>query len=105
MERGEASSFDVALTDSGRTVRARRLDRRAGPRPVDFSTTDRYTDLPGGPVRTRWTTPIPEWTTVAGRPHPGPTGATWRLADGPFTYIEGGFVSGSVTRNVAPPVT
>lgn len=96
------NAFDVALTDLGRTVTARvTLDDLGAPR--DFVTNDRYADLPGGLVRTKWNTPISSWTIVDGRPFPGPTGATWGLPDGPFCYIEGGFVPGSVKYNSAPP--
>ena len=95
-------SFDVSLTDSGRTVSARvELDERGAP--VDFSTTDRFIDADGGPRQCRWTTPGPHWDEVDGRPLPGPTGATWHLEDGPFTYIEGGFVPGTVRYNLPPP--
>lgn len=101
-EEADDRSFDVALTDAGRTVRARVfVDERGAP--LDFSTTDRYADLPGGPVQARWTTPVPEWSIVDGRPLPGPAGATWHLPHGPFTYVEGGFVPGSVRYNLAPP--
>lgn len=50
-------SFDVSLTDAGRTVRARVFVDDAGA-PVDFRTEDRWADLPGGPVRTPWSTPV-----------------------------------------------
>lgn len=44
-----ADSFDVAVTDAGRTVSARVvLDHRGAPR--EFWTDDRYADLPGGSV-------------------------------------------------------
>jgi hypothetical protein len=94
-------TFDVSLTDAGRTVTARVLldDRGA---PVDFSTTDRYAALPGGPVRAEWRTPVPGWDQVDGRPFPRPGGATWLLDDGPFTYVEGGFVPGTLRCDVDP---
>ncbi len=96
-------TFDVALTDLGRTVTARVvIDDHGAPR--DFITTDRYAALPEGLVQARWNTPIPSWTMVDGRPFPGPTGATWALPDGPFTYVEGGFVPGSVVYNIGLPV-
>ena len=50
-------SFDVTLADSGRTVTAR-VFLDDGGRPINFSTTDRYADLPGGLVRAEWTTPM-----------------------------------------------
>ena len=46
---------------------------------------------------------MPQWSTVEGRPFPGPAEVTWDLDDGPFTYIRGGFVPGSVRYDVAPP--
>jgi uncharacterized protein DUF6544 len=94
-------AFDVALTDLDRTVTARVvIDDLGAPR--DFVTTDRYAALPEGLVRARWNTPIPSWTMVDGRPFPGPTSATWALPDGPFTYVEGGYIPGSVVYNSAP---
>ncbi len=48
----DSASFDVTLTDHGRTVTGRvQLD--AAGAPVDFSTTDRYADLPDGLVQAR----------------------------------------------------
>lgn len=94
-------AFDVWLTDSGRTVTARvLLDERGAP--VDFSTTDRYAALPGGPTRAEWRTPVPGWDQVDGRPFPRPGGATWMLDDGPFTYVEGGFVRGTLRHDTDP---
>jgi hypothetical protein len=101
-EEVDDRSFDIALTDAGRTVRARVfVDERGAP--VDFATTDRYADLPGGLAQAKWTTPIRAWSFVDGRPLPGPAAATWHLPEGSFTYIEGGFVPGSVRYNLAPP--
>jgi hypothetical protein len=80
-------TFDVALTDAGLTVTARvSLDERGAPR--DFSTTDRYAELPGGPVRAEWTTPIDGWTHAGGRAVPTRGSAVWHLPDGPLTYAE-----------------
>jgi hypothetical protein len=94
-------SFDVTLTDSGRRVTGRvHLDERGAPR--DFRTIDRYADLPGGPVRAEWTTPIETWDIVDGRPVPGRFSAIWLLPSGPLPYIEGGLVPGSVAYNIAP---
>jgi hypothetical protein len=79
--------FRVELTDGGRSVAARVLvDENGAPR--DFSTDDRYADLPGGLVRCRWRTPVEGWTVVAGRPVPVGAKAVWQLTDGPFTYAE-----------------
>jgi hypothetical protein len=94
-------SFDVTLADAGRHVTARVLiDERGAP--VDFSTTDRFADLPGGLVRAKWTTPAPVWLSGAGRPVPGPISAVWHLADGPLPYVEGRLIPESIVYNVAP---
>ncbi|MGZ8765157.1 MAG: DUF6544 family protein [Acidimicrobiia bacterium] len=96
------ATFDVALADSGRRVTAHVIiDERGAP--VDYSTTDRYAALPGGLVQARWRTPISRWDVVDGRPFPAPGEVTWELDDGPFTYIDGGFVPGSVVVNAPPP--
>ena len=74
-------------TDGGRSVAARVLiDENGAPR--DFWTDDRYADLPGGLVRSRWRTPVEGWTVVAGRPVPVGAKAVWQLTSGPFTYAE-----------------
>jgi hypothetical protein len=95
-------TFDVSLTDGGRTVTGRVfLDERGAP--VDFSTTDRFADLPSGLVRAEWRTPMQTWEVVGGRPVPGRFGAVWHLPDGPLPYIEGRLVPDSIAFNVAPP--
>jgi hypothetical protein len=94
-------SFDVTLADAGRHVTARVfVDERGAP--VDFSTTDRFADLPGGLVRAKWTTPTPVWLSGADRPVPGPFSAVWHLADGPLPYIEGRLIPEDIAYNVAP---
>lgn len=98
----DAHTFDVTLSDAGRTVTGRVfLDDRGAPR--DFSTTDRFADLPGGPVRAEWRTPVQSWEHIDGRPFPGPMAAVWHLPDGPLPYVEGRLEPGSVTFDVAPP--
>lgn len=94
-------TLSVRLTDAGHTVSATfRLDRLG--RPVDYWTTDRFADLPGGLVRAEWHTPVPGWTSSPdGTPMPLPGGASWMLDDGPFTYVEGGFVVGSRRVNLS----
>jgi hypothetical protein len=93
--------FDVSFTDGGTLVTARVLiDERGAPR--NFSTTDRYAALPGGPVRAEWTTPVNHWMLRGGQPLPAPGSAIWHLPDGPFTYVEGGVVPASVVYNVVP---
>ena len=96
------SSFEVALTDASHTVRATiTLDARGAP--IDFVTVDRFASLPQGLVRATWTTPVSAWVRVDGRMLPGPARATWLLDDGPFTYVEGRFVTESIRYDVPPP--
>jgi hypothetical protein len=94
-------SFDLTLTDLGRSVTARVFVDPDGAM-IDFATEDRWCDLPDGLVRARWTTPIDGWTEVGGEPWPTGASAIWHLEDGPLPYIEGTFVPGSIVRNVAP---
>ncbi len=94
-------TFDVSLTHAGHTVSARvLLDERGAIR--DFSSTDRWADLPGGLVRAEWTTPFDGWGVADGRPLPIAGRAVWHLEDGPLTYVEGAFVPGSVGVNLRP---
>lgn len=87
-EQIDHRSFTVALSDSGRTVSARvDVDERGAP--TVFASSDRYADLPGGPVRALWRTPVESWDTSGDRPVPGQTSAIWDLPDGPMTYVEG----------------
>ena len=93
--------FDVTLSDSGLTATARVwLDERGAP--SDFSTTDRFAALPGGPVQARWTTPVAGWEFFGDRPLPTGGSAIWHLSEGPFVYAEGRFVPDSIEYNVAP---
>jgi hypothetical protein len=79
--------FRVSVTDAGHPVSAEVfLDDDSRPR--DFRTTDRWADLPGGPVRAPWTTPVAGWTVVDGWPHPTGGAAVWHLPDGEFRYGE-----------------
>jgi hypothetical protein len=94
-------SFDVTLVDSGQTVTARVFLNDDG-RPVNFSTTDRYADLPGGLVRAEWTTPIDGWQPDGDgfsftRGH-----AIWNLPQGPLDYLDFSMSPGGVRHNVAP---
>lgn len=94
-------SFDLTLKDRARSVTARVfLDDRGAPQ--DFSTTDRYADLPGGLVRARWTTPISDWTEIDGRPVPSSASAIWHLPEGPMPYFEGRFDPASFDVDVEP---
>jgi hypothetical protein len=94
-------AFDVTLTDAARSVTARVfLDERGAP--VDFHA-DRYATLPSGLTLARWRTPVTTWdTALSQRPLPGPAKAVYDLPDGPFPYIEGRFVPGTVAYNVTP---
>ena len=100
----DAHAFDVTLRDAGRSVSGRVfIDERGAP--VDFATTDRFADLPGGPQRAEWRTPIPEWGVgTNGRPVPGPFKCVWNLPEGEFSYIEGRLDPASFAFNV-PPTT
>jgi hypothetical protein len=93
---------DVTLSDSGHRVTGRVfVDEHGAAR--DFSTTDRYADLPGGLVRAEWHTPVQSWQTCGGRRIPGSFRAVWQLPDGPMPYIEGSLVPYSVAFNLPPP--
>ena len=80
-------SFRVSVTDAGRTVSAEVFLDDDG-RPRDFRSEDRYADLPGGPVRALWSTPVQGWTVVDGRPRITGGAAVWHLPDGEFRYGE-----------------
>src|ERR1700693_876435 len=80
---GDAQSFELAVTDHGRTARARvRIDGRGAP--VDFETTDRFLRVgkappwPGAGARsgtaTRESSATPSWSSSARRSR-----STWRL--------------------------
>jgi len=100
----DAESFDVALSDRGRTVAAR-VVVDAGGAPTEFSTDDRFCfdpDHPAKPMRARWTATIAGWRSVAGRPQPTGGAATWHLPQGRFTYAELHVVPDSLAYNVAP---
>jgi len=95
------SAFDVTLADSGQTVTARVfLDDDA--HPVNFSTTDRYADLPGGLVRAEWTTPIEGWQRDEDRLVFTRGRAVWQLPAGPLDYLEFHMSPGAVRYNLPP---
>jgi hypothetical protein len=79
--------FRISVTDRGRTVSAEVLLDEQG-RPRDFRSEDRWADLPGGPVRMPWSTPVQGWTVVDGRPRITRGSAVWHLPDGEYTYGE-----------------
>jgi hypothetical protein len=94
-------SFEVTLGDHGHQVTGRVvLDERGAP--VNFSTEDRWADLPGGLVRTRWSTPVRGWTQVNGRWQATSGAAIWHLPEGPFCYAIFRFPAGAVSYNVPP---
>jgi hypothetical protein len=95
------ASFDITLEDGGHRVTARVFTDERGA-PVNFSTDDRWCDLPGGPSPTRWSTPVAGWTEVDGRRLPAHGSAVWHLPQGPFTYAEFRFSPGDVRYNVPP---
>lgn len=83
-------SFDVALTDRGRTVSARVFVKSDGEL-VDFSTTDRFGPDPAQPgemVRARWSTPVNGFRTFGGRPVAASGAAIWHFASGDLKYAD-----------------
>lgn len=92
-------SFDVALTDHGQTVTARVFLDDHG-YPINFSTTDRYADLPGGLVQAEWTTPIDGWKADADRFVFTRGRAIWQLPDGPLNYLEFRTSPGAIRYNL-----
>jgi hypothetical protein len=80
-------SFQVSVTDAGRTVSAEVFLDDEG-RPRDFRSEDRWADLPGGPVRAPWSTPVAGWTVVGGQPRMTGGAAVWHLPDGQYRYAE-----------------
>jgi hypothetical protein len=93
-------SFDVALTDRGRTISAQVWVDGHGA-PVNF-VADRYATLPQGLVLAPWRTPIQGWETAGDRPMPGPASVAYDLTTGPYCYAEGRFIPDTVAFNVAP---
>jgi hypothetical protein len=101
---GDDHSFDVSLSDHGRTVTARVFVGPDGG-PTDFSTTDRFCydpDHPGQLLRARWTTTIAGWQSVDGRPLPTGGQAVWHFPGGPFPYAEFRPIPGSAAFNIPP---
>lgn len=95
-------SFDLSMSDGRIGVSSRVFVDEQG-RMVNFSTTDRWAALPGGPTRARWTTPIDGWTDHKGRWLPTAGHAIWHLDTGEFEYVHGTFIPESVEFNVPPP--
>ena len=94
-------SFDVTLLDADLKVTARVFLDENG-RPANFSTTDRYADLPGGLVRAEWTTPIDGWAPEGDRFIFTRGCAVWQLPEGPLPYLEFRMSPGGVRYNLAP---
>ena len=94
-------SFEVTVVDSGQTVAARVFLDDDG-HPVNFSTTDRFADLPGGLVRAEWTTPIDGWQPDGDRLIFTRGRAVWQLPDGPLDYLGFRMSTGAVRYNLAP---
>jgi hypothetical protein len=94
-------SFDVTLVDAGQRVAARVFFDDDG-RPVNFSTTDRYADLPGGLVRAEWTTPIEGWQPNGDRFVFTRGSAIWNLPESPLNYLDFHMSAGGVRYNIAP---
>lgn len=89
-------AFVVQLSDAGMTVSARvPLDDRGAP--TTFESEDRWADLPGGLVRSRWSTPIDGWQRINGRALPTRGAAVWHLPEGDFTYADLGFAPDGIT--------
>jgi hypothetical protein len=101
----DASSFDVSITDHGRTVRARVfIDERGAP--VDFETTDRFLSDPKDVARVtrcRWTTPIAGWQDVGERRLPTSGMAVWHPPnEDELAYADFRFVPETLAFNLAP---
>lgn len=98
----DGDSFELAVTDHGRTARARvRIDDRGAP--LDFETEDRFMhDGKGPPRRARWTTPVGQITEVGGRPVSASGRAIWHLEGGEFCYAELEFIRTTLDFNVPP---
>lgn len=95
-------SFDVSLTDRGRTVGARVYVDPEGA-PTNFETTHRFYVAPDGTAeRTRWSTPIEGWDRGGDRPRPSRATAVWHLPDGPLPYADFRLVPGGILENVPP---
>lgn len=86
------ASFDVSLTDRGRTVTGRAFVDPDG-RLVDFSTEDRWVSLSKAGeaprwTRARWSTPTRGVRTVHGRTVVAGGQAVWHLPEGDFAYAD-----------------
>jgi len=101
----DASSFDVSITDHGRTAQARVfVDGRGAP--VNFETIDRFYSDPKDPAkvtRCRWTTPIAGWHDVGDRKLPTAGKAVWHPPEeDELAYADFTFNPATLAFNVAP---
>lgn len=97
----EVDDRDVAITDAGLVSRARvTLDDRD--EAVDFVSSDRFADLPGGMVRAPWSTPRTEWVDAHGRVFPAGGRAVWHLEGGDYEYGRGAFLPETLVTDIAP---
>jgi hypothetical protein len=94
-------AFDVSLVGAGQTLTARVFLDVDG-RPANFSTTDRYADLPGGLVRAEWSTPIDGWQPDGDHFIFTHGSAIWELPEGPLTDLDFPMSAGGVRYNLAP---
>ena len=93
-------SFSVAVADGEHQVTAR-VVLGDDDLPVDFVTDDRWYAGTDPPTRTRWRTPLEDWTATGdGLPVPGHGAAVWCFDDGEFTYIEGTFDRSTLALDV-----
>ncbi|GGP75592.1 DUF6544 family protein [Saccharothrix coeruleofusca] len=91
-------AFELTLADRGNSVTARvTVDDRGAPR--EFTTEDRWADLPEGLVKTRWSVQVDGWCLVVGRMRPRRATAAWRLPDGPFAYAQFDYTGAEITYN------
>lgn len=101
----DAHSFDVSLTDHGRTAKARVfIDERGAP--LDFETSDRFYADPKNANKTtrcRWTTPVEGWQEVGDRKLPTRGKAIWHPSgEEDLVYAELDFLPDTLAFNVAP---
>ena len=95
-------SFVVGVEDGARFVSAEVVVDERGAL-VDFATNDRFCDAGREPLRTRWTTPIDDWSSVEGRWLPTRCQAVWHPPAGHFAYVDGTFDPASLTWNPDRP--
>jgi hypothetical protein len=97
-------SFEITITDHGRTVGAIVVVDERGAM-VDFSTLDRYGEDPAAPgtmVRARWSTPIAGWRLDGKKPLPTRASAIWHFQSGAFEYARFAIVPDGVEIDVDP---